>query len=322
MLEALEFAFGAVPTNEGILPIFTQFLLSHGRVQASNGRISIDSPVKDLKVTGCLPAERLIKALRAGGKKSHFSVTDGGKLSIKAGSFRALLPLTEAGNFPRAHPSEGSRHKIRKGFVALIKRMRPFVGDDATRPWVSNIVFDHDLILTTSNACIACFEAKGFTPFSVPIFAVDEILRIGEDPMAYSVDAQSITFFWEDSSWLKSQLIAGEWPIETVIKYLSTKTKPKPLPPDLSAAVEKLVPFCQDQKHPVIHFSDKGISTSPGDTQAEIEGFTLEPICFDARNIVPILSAANKAEIRTGDRPVGFFYGPDGFKAVVAGLKL
>ncbi len=318
----LEFVGGAIPTNESVLPIFTHFLLYNERVQASNGRIVLDSPLPGVKLDACVPADRFYKAMQPGAK-IDMHVTEGGRLSIKRGRFRALLPLMPSGDFPAvAIQKKQARFKLTPGFTRLLENIRPFIGDDATRPWVSNTLFHSGRLITTSNVCITAFDAKGIADFTIPLFAVEELLRIADEPFEYALDGGAIYFFWKGDRWLKSQTIEGEWPIKTVHEYLATPTKPKKLPEGLADAVEELLPFCADPKHPVVFFNKDGISTAPGDTQAEVEGFTLEPICFDARNLLPILKHATKAELRSGERPVGFFYGPGGFVSVLSGLKL
>lgn len=321
MLDALKFVRGAVKDTDTVMPVLTHFCIYKGRIQGTNGRVSIDSPGKDLDFEAVLPADKFLSAIDACKGKPTMRFTDGGKFTIESKPFRVFLPHHKVEAFPLQVPSKGKKRTVGKDLIKVLALLRPFVGEDASRPWASTILFRKSagMAVAANNAMIAAAPSKEtfVQDIMLPIFAIDELLRIKDVPEYFSTDEVSVTFFWGEQ-WLRSQLIIAEYPAVTVDKWLEKKGKMIFLPEDIRSTIEKLAPFCNDPKFPVLYFSKKGIATAPGETQAEIAGIDLGEGVFRADNLKIILQRSDKIAI-TAD--AALFSGPSGFRAIMAPLK-
>ncbi len=92
MLDSLKIAVGAVSTK--MFPWMSGLYFYDGRVQGTNGRVTIDSAVDAPDLMGlCVPGKTLYKAVRFCRGKAKFKRTDD-KLRIIGGAKRFTLPLT------------------------------------------------------------------------------------------------------------------------------------------------------------------------------------------------------------------------------------
>lgn len=320
MRETLTFVRGAVANREGAIPVLTRFHISKGRIQGTNGRVAIEAPCEELEgIEVLVQADKFLSAVDACDSEPKIEMTDSGRLSVKRGKFKCFLPVQLLEAFPHHVVTPGPVQKI-KELLPTLRALRPFIGEDATRPWVLTIIADGQNAYATNSNMMASIPAKGLK-FQLPVFLIDELLRIGIEPDAYAQNENSITFYYDDyTSWLRSQLIVDEWPIETAKELLSWKLKIKDYPKDLVTSIESLLPFCPDQKLPLIFFTENGISTAPGDTEAEIKGAGWPPLGFDSRNLLPMLRASTRFHIDP-ELGRGMFEGVGGFHGVMMGLK-
>lgn len=320
LFNALNFVHGAV-SEKDVVPVLSHFCIYAGRIQGANGRVYIDAPCSDLKIEGAVPADRFLKAVDACQGEPDLKVTDKGRLIVSRDNFRAQLMTQPLDKYPRGNPSAGKKIKLPKGLSTAIRQLRPFISDDAQRPWASTIFFSRKdkAALATNSAMIAMTDALYFiTDVQLPVFCADELLRIENDPDSYTLDSNSITFYWDDA-WLRSQLIAAEWPVETARDWLKMKAPMTKLPHQIKKQIEALIPFCPDPKYPVIKFAKNRISTLDGDSTAEITGIDLGEAAFHATNLLAMMSSADKIAIA---EKAALFTGPNNFRGVMSLLRL
>lgn len=322
MLTTLQFVRGVVSEVDNVMPVLTHFCVYNGRLQGANGRLAIDSPCPELAFDAVVPADRFLRAVDACRGEPKIKLTDG-KVIVERKPFRATLPRLPIADYPITEVAKGKKTPLQGDLLAHLKTLRPFMSEDAERAWASTLLFDakSKTIYAASNATIGMVEGAPFKDsIMLPVFCVDELLRIGKEPDQYSQDDNLLTFYWGDQ-WLCSRKITGEWPIATARDWLAAgkKTKMTDIPETLSSSVEQLVPFCNDRKAPLIYFRKGGISTAPGETQAEINGFDLGEGVFHAANLLPMLKRSRRMAIT--DR-AAMFVGDDSFRGVMSILKI
>jgi len=290
MIETLQFVRGAVAKKD-LIPVLTHFRIYDGRIQGGNGRLSIDAPCPELAgMDITVPAERFLKAVDACDGEPKLKITDGGKLSITRKKFRALLPLGDPNAFPLGTP-DGKQVAHDGEFLTALRRLRQFVGEDASRPWACGILLKDGYAYATNNIIICrtpCHWGCLLEPINLPSFAVDELLRINQEPDSIRVTDTAIMFGYGDS-WLKTQLFDLNWP--EIDRFFDTKATAK-VPAKLQDAITKILPFCPDPKFPAIRFGPDGVSTIDGDMMAEVSGIELPEACFRAEPLMMVLDVA------------------------------
>lgn len=241
MLTELKFVQGSVSSKD-ILPALTHFAIEGNTVRGYNGVIALCSPIPfDIC---CKPkAVPLIRAIANCEDSIQLSLTPSNRLSIKSGKFKAFIDCVD-GETPHVL-AEGQPFAIDgKMLLQAFKVLYPLVSTDASRPWSQGILLDGSSAFATNNIILAEYWLGSSVPFpvNIPRAAIKEIVRIGEAPEGALVTNSSITFMYSGQRWLRSQLLATDWPdVRGLLN--SAVGDPKPIDRELFDGLEILKPF-------------------------------------------------------------------------------
>jgi len=327
---ATSYVGGAV-SNKNILPVLTHFGIREGRLHAYNGRVYITAPAAELDhlpsiTVSAVPFTAAVRAAEATGQALKFDLKEK-RLVLKAGKFRATIPVGQTEEFPFM----GARPKMTKvkpgdGFLNQMRVLRPFIGEDASRPWSAAVRIVGGAMYATNNVSLVRAPAPEKWPVmdaAIPVFAVDELLRIGKEPLAVAQDATAMTFLLSEDVLLRSQLLEGEWPdVATMLTSLHQKAKYTAIPIDLLERVRRVVPVSENTDLPAVCFAGGKIYTQKGASGqgAEEEGLPgVEGAIFHADQLTKTLQVATGADWQKFPRVP--WKGDDGLQGVVLGLK-
>lgn len=318
MKQSLQFVRGAIASKD-LVPILTHLHIYDGRMQGSNGRITIDCPCPDLKgIEATVPMTDFTKAVDACDGEPNIKI-DGQFMEVRKGAFKAKLPLEDHKAYPKQVPTAGTRSEMSVSFLEEIKILQPFISNDASRPWSCGILFQEGRAYATNNAVIASLPAFQFpTDTNIPSFLVDELLRISHDIHKAESDGESITFFYENGGWCRSVLSALGWP--DVSKMIPKTVTGVPITDTMRQALTAIRPFCPDSKVPIIVTSENGFSTRDGDKSATFGGFSLPEGMYRAENLELVLGAATEIDFSKYPQPVTF-KGPNMLSGLMMGVK-
>lgn len=242
MLAELKFVQGAVAKKD-FVPALTHFAIRNKKIMGYNGQIAICSPI-NLALEATPQAKTFIKAIQACGESIHFNVTPTNKLSIKSGKFKAFVQCVDNETYPTVEPSGQDLHTP-PDFMDAITKLAPFVAEDASKPWSRGILFRGKSAFATNNIILVEYWLGEQFPFEVniPAEAIDELLRIGEQPEKLMVDENSISFIYSGGRWLKTTLYSTEWPnVQRLFESANFKDL-APFPPSFFTMLKGLAPF-------------------------------------------------------------------------------
>ena len=266
MLSALKFVQGSIAKKD-FVPALTHFRIKDGVVRGYNGRIALSSPINlDLDVTP--KAVPFVKAIEACTTTIALSRSSNGKLYIKSGSFKAFVDCTEE-EYPHIAP-EGEYTPTDYPILSVLRKLEPFIAEDASRPWARGILFRGKSVFATNNIILVELWTGLSFPCEVviPYTAVSEIIRLKQEPIAIQVSPTSLTFHFEGERWLRTQVYDLEWP--DIGKVLNQEGNPVPIPKGFFEALLKLKPFLGEGER--IYLREGQVSTSNEDA----EGATIE----------------------------------------------
>lgn len=240
MLKELKFVQGAVGKKE-FIPAITHFCIENGTVRAYNGTIALSSPIAcDIN---CKPkAVPMVQAIAKCENTITLNMTPTGRLSIKSGSFRALIECIEESQ-AHVEPEGETVHFDGKVLLEGLKVVQDFVGNDASRPWATGVLLKGQSVFATNNVCLIEYWMGVDFPrvVNVPRSAVVEMIRINEPPTHAQVAANSITFHYADGRWVRSQLYSTEWP--DLARVLSSPANPVKVDTELFKGLATIRPF-------------------------------------------------------------------------------
>lgn len=248
MLDELKFVKGSVSTKD-FAPALTHFVIENYTVRGYNGIVALGSPIAfDIS---CKPrGEQLVKAISNCDGDVELRMTPTGRLSIKSGKFKALIDCIDC-ETPHVIP-EGQPFQIDgKAILQAFKILLPLVGTDASRPWCEGILLDGQSAFATNNVILAEYwcGAEIPHPVNIPKVAIKEMVRIGEEPIGALILDSAITFLYSEERWIRTQLLATDWPDIRVI--LNKESHSVVINDELFTALEVIKPFTGDKLNKV-----------------------------------------------------------------------
>lgn len=303
MLKELKFVQGSVARKD-FVPALQHFRIKDGWIKGYNGNLSLCCPIAlDLDITPkALP---FIKAVETCQQEVSMSLNKAGKLVIKSGRFKALVDCEVTGTFPELEP-EGVPVPLPGGLLPVLKKLFPFIADDASRPWARGILLKGGSAFVTNNIVVVehWLGVPFPLPVSIPKSAIIELLRIGEEPTTLQLSEGSATFTYENGGWLRTQTLEQTWPdLEKIFTQGGDLT---PLPEGFFEAVAALSPFVDEQGR--IFLLNEKVSTAP---EAE-EGTVMElpsligGSCFNHKHLLSLEPVVKTIALDLYPRPCLF----------------
>ncbi len=311
MKKQLDIVKGAV-SKKDMVPVLTAFHIYNGRLQGMNGFLAIDTACNDFKgMNITIPAERFIKAVGSCQNEPTLTLTKS-SLLVKGKGLKVTIPLMAHDVFPKQEV-EGQSNPI-KGLIEVLKTLVDFVAQDATRPWACGILLKDNYAYATNNVSIVRVPFKhSYDRLLLPLYAINELLRINQDPMKIHLTDSWITFSMKDC-WLKARQLEGQWP--DVSAMFEDKATGK-VPENLANNIETLSQFVNKGGFPVIKFEEDKILLEGGG--AEVECKNLPAGLYRAEPLIKCLRVATHIDFNKYPEPVPF-KGKGGLQGVIVGL--
>lgn len=248
MLDAIRYAAAGVAKKDYVSAL-THFRIMGGRISAFNGKMSLSSDIPvDIDV---IPhAASFLAAVKAAGEDPiSLHVTPTGKLAVRAGKFRAYIQCVpqEDQSVMFLEP-QGESVDLGPSFLPGLRVVSPVMGVDASRAWTNGIKLSSKSMFATNNVMMVQFWHGAELPFDVviPAHAVNELLRVGQEPSRVQVSENTVTFWFGDNRWLLTTVMEGTlWPMSKIEGVLDEPNSAEcaALPDGFFDGVASLEPF-------------------------------------------------------------------------------
>lgn len=320
MLNDLKFVQGAVARKDYV-PELTHFHIGGGRIYGFNGILGISTPT-DLAVEATPKAASFVKAIEKlpEDEEVALNLTAAGRLSVRAGNFRAYVEChDDATGVVKIEP-KGNYVDLAPGLLPVLKKIAPFMGIDATRPWAMGVMFRGQSAYATNNIVLVEHWLPLVFPdqMILPSSAIKEMIRVGEDPVGIQIEERAVTFHYESGAWLRTALIFGDWP--DLSKVLDVETNCIPFPEGFFEGARRLDAFTSKENH--VYFRGGVIATSQheGDgALVELDDFGGDG-CFFLEQLLKLEGVAESLDFSAWPRPCVFF--GDMLRGAIMGMRL
>jgi len=305
---------------KGGLPIYSAILVRQGDVVASDGVTTVIQRCAALKkFTFAVDAMRFLAAVRATDGKPKLNITDGGKLTVSRGKFRAILPLMDEENYPvPCTVADGT--PLPGNFLSQLALIAPFIARDKARPWAMSVKIDAAAMYAANGVVLVRAEFDGWAGRDVvlPLAAVEALLGAKIAPNTLALTDHSASFRYDDMV-LVTALLSHKWP--DIARLLSDVGEQLPVPDGLADAIERVKPFCPTSTLAIISLTADGrVCTADGDISSSQDGFTFtQDTAFDAGWLLSVLAVANTIDLTKYPAVVPFVGA--GIRGVLAGVK-
>lgn len=322
--EAISKVKDAVASKD-VVPYMTHYLVKDNMIHATNGRVTAAAPFPDDRVY-LVPARAFEKTLeRMPSDDIKIVLDDQQNLKISCGRYRAkLLTLKQQVIIPGP---EGQEAMCPPDFAERLRAVRHFLSDNATQPFALCVLITGNAMYATNNISVAVSDGVGLPEMycMLPVWAVDFVLKRDTSPSHVQWTDSSISFRWDDGSWMRSQLFCEKFPpsLPTIVEDIA---RPEwEIPSDWRDLFRDVCSMSENADGPSeVHiYPDKLVGGHlVGDMSVEIETPVPEGTPFTRWNpkfLLPVVENATHLDLTIWPKPCPF-HGPL-VRGVVLGFR-
>lgn len=284
-LEALKFV--SLVLHDKGAPIETHFKLGNKTIVGFNGTIGAGALTLE-DIYAAPNAKLMVEALSKCGQEYSIVQMDNNRLSIKSNKFKATVPCIDPVSIPLIFP-DNSIAIIDDKLKIAIDAVGVLANEDAERVQAASILMRSGSTVSTNGAII--FEAWhgiDLPTIALPKAFVQSIVKTQKKLKGFGFSLNTATFWFEDDSWMRTQLFKEPWP--EIDHILNRPTKYFDIPNGFWEGIDAIAPFSNDG---LVYFEDGLIKTD--NASFEVSGIPKGPI-FNIKNLLTIKPHAKQID--------------------------
>lgn len=263
-------------------------------VTTYNGMLSASHPV-DLDLEACPHTDRLVAALsRATGVMSYAYINQ--SLQLTAGKLKVTVPCVDNRDLSIQHPNP-KMLQISVELIDAMERAATFTSTAAERFICASVWLNDGIALGTNGHCLVqAWHGFPIKNIAVPKQFIDVVKTIKLTLIACGYDKNSLTFYYDNGAWIKTQLYNEEWPSTNTNKVLSAFDTAVPviINPELYVAIEAVSPHAKDETT-MVHITQSKVSSDG----AEYELVSAGEAVFNANYLIKVKNIIDKIDMFT-----------------------
>lgn len=223
---------------------FTQ-LNGTNYVVAFNGIIAAGHPVAE-ELPACPHTYRLIDALERVGGAMSMTALDNKTVVVKSDKFRAVVSAHGDGDLTYSWP-DAPQWPLTDAFKGAADLAAIFTTEGAQTVMAAAVVTrGKSIVGTNGKAIVEAWHGIDMPPgLIIPKSFITAVLKVPKPLIKFGFSQQSFTVFFEDYSWLKTQLYQEQYPnIDMVLAWTET-ANPMPLAKDIIEGIKAVEPFAE-----------------------------------------------------------------------------
>lgn len=255
LAEALNFIAPAY--KDGGQPYQAHARLAGKMLTATDGTFSAGHSVEE-ELALCPHIGRFIDALNRAGSSLAMTENENGTLLIKGDKIRATVPCIPGDELPQVMPDPkiaAIDDRLKEGFAKLL----PLTKAEAERVVEVSILLQANSMYSTNGfALFEYWHGIDLPPaLVIPKTFAAAVAACPKKLAGFGFSNKSVTFYYEDDSWYKSQMYSEQWP--DVAKLFDFPCFPAPVPEGLFEAVRAIDSFSKDGG---VHFHEDKLKTT------------------------------------------------------------
>lgn len=259
LLTALEFC-SCVSEKIGA-PMETHIGLKANWAVAFNGVVAAGAPIQE--DIYCYPHTLLfIEGLSKCDENFSLTQLDNGRLSVKSGKFKAVVPCLDPAIMQEALP-DPQIVGITNKFKEAVEAVGVLASENAQHVLTASVLMNgHSVISTNRTMLFEYWHGLDLPPnIPLPKEFVKALAAQKKNLTGFGFSKCSATFYFEDGCWLRTQLYDAQWP--DVSRILNIEGNLWSIDPSFFKALDAVEPFSEDGN---VYF-DTGLLMSHPDTQ-------------------------------------------------------
>ena len=242
LLQALEFC--AIVSEKIGSSYETHIGLRGNWAVAFNGIVAAGAPITEDIV--CYPHTiLLVEALSRCAEGFSLTQLDNGRLSIKSGKFKAVVPCLDPALMQHAVP-DPQIVSITNAFRDAVEAVGVLASENAQHVLTASVLMAGPSVISTNRVMIMEAWHGLDLPFNVPLPKqfVAALVKQKKNLVGFGFSRSSASFYFEDGCWLRTQLYSDEWP--DVSSILNRQANLWSIDPSFFKSLEAVIPFSED----------------------------------------------------------------------------
>lgn len=313
LLQSLLFV-GSVLKDQGSVNE-THILLSNGYAVAFNGIVASGTKITS-DIFAAANYSLLISALAKCGEE-YSIVQEGNKLKITSGKFRAIVPCLDPILINVTH-IDPNIAPINDDFKIALEATGALASDNGQTIHSASILMNGQSLISTENGVLLFEYWHGCdlpTNIAIPKALVAPLTKTTKKLVGFGCSDTTVTFYFEDNSWIRSQLFSEKWP--DLERILNVESKPFDVPKDLWEGMVAVSPHSIDN---LVYFGNGVLYSASNELMGasyEVKGLPKGPI-FNIKQLMFIKDYAKQIDFFAQGGKMTYFLG-DKCRGVIAG---
>lgn len=261
-------------------------MISGNWAAASNGVLTVATKVEE-DLTACPHTYQLIDALSKVGEDLSITQLSPTSLAVVSGAFRALIPCAAFANVGITGPDERCA-AIDDRIKAAFDAVAGLATDGAQHAYLAAVLLQGGSAVATNGAALLEYWHGIDLPpgLLIPKASAVAIAKASKTLTGFGFSASSATFWFEDDSFIKTQLFGEQYPHYRGLLE-ADGLNPWPLPDEFFKAVRAIKSF---SRNGIVYFKNGVLSSNERDEEAstyKIEGLP-EGMGFNAKYLLAV----------------------------------
>jgi hypothetical protein len=270
LIEALKFVSLAQHEKGSALKTFCQ--LSNGFATSSDGILTACHTIEeDLEARP--HTLKLIAALNNCGKNISITQLEGNAITIKSGKYFAKIPCHDEEIV--SYGPDQAVCPINNSIIEGFKKIGHLTAETGETVYQSSILMQSGSMISTNGFIgIEFWHGIDMPTIKVPKSFVSAICKVNKNLVSMGFSASSATFWFDDESWLKTQLFPDEWP-DIIQAFTMPDLKVIDVPKMFYTAIEAVQDFAVDGREKgAVYISKFGISSHKNKSDGAVYNLT------------------------------------------------
>lgn len=169
----------------------------------------------------------LLNALSKCGQNLSMTQLENNKLAVKSGKFTALVPCIPIYSY--VNTPDNPCASISDVFIQALGEVSHLAQEQAQKVVLASVLMRSGSVMATNGVvALEYWHGIDVPTCALPKVFVTALCSVDKKVTSFGYSGSSITFWFEDESWIKTQLYAEEWPNLDQVLIASGEVKPLP----------------------------------------------------------------------------------------------
>lgn len=312
--------FCSLASHDDGAPNETHIVIRDKWAQCFDGTVAASAPIiEDIEAT---PRTKLmLAALAKCGQSLNITQLENNRLSVKSNSFRAIVPCLDPTLLAMV-PPDAPRGQISNEFLNALEIAVSLIETNGMRPTdISVCTLSGSVIATDGAMMLEAWHGIDMPQgLMIPKATIVALSKTKKQLAQFGFSDRTITFFFTDDTWMRSQLIQGEYPVTGAQRLLNEQSNQQPILAGFREALTALAPFSENG---YVTF-DEGLlcahTTSETGATYNVTGLPRLECRYAIEYLQLMLKYATTVDMQSSNKDCMMFYG-DKVRGIIMGAR-